>query len=363
VVLNVAMGSDTNPTSAVAQQLRSAPGLLALQRLPRIGPQTALRTAVALNFDRLSPELIDAWHGELEAASQEIERYSAAGVHLVAFFDERYPARLRNIHQPPPLLFVHGSIEALNESRCVAVIGTREPTSFGVSAAEEITRRLADANWIVVSGLAKGIDTIAHGAALKHHARTVAVMGGGLDRVYPAENRELAAAIVDRGGALVSEQPFGARPHAGSLVARNRLQSGLSAAVVVAQTGVRGGSMHTARHAARQGRPIFAPVPHSGHEQSEGLRLLLTLPARDLCGRVPAWKDAAALCARLGDHPLAHPIAKGELNGFLDALEMILEAPEATPARRWWPAQMSPDANSSLIPSDADRTPALAFVD
>jgi DNA processing protein len=357
------MDSDMNPGSTISQQLRSALGLLALQRLPRVGPQTALRIAIAVDCDRLDAGLLGAWQSELEVASQELERYAAAGVHLIAFFDERYPARLRTIHQPPPLLFVHGSVEALNESRCVAVIGTREPTSFGVSAAEEVTRALAEANWVVVSGLAKGIDTLAHGASLKHRTRTVAVMGGGLDRVYPAENRELAAAIIDRGGALVAEQPFGARPHAGNLVARNRLQSGLSAALVVVQTGVRGGSMHTVRHAANQGRAIFAPVPHSAHEQSEGLRLLLTLPARDLCARVPAWKDASALCARLGDHPLAHPIVKGDLDSLLDALEMILEGSEVAPGRRWWPVSLPPDANSSLIPADADQAPALAFVD
>lgn len=357
------MDSDTNPVSAVAQQLRSALGLLALQRLPRVGPQTALRTAITVNYDRLSAEFLQAWQRELEAAREDLERYAAASVHVIAFFDERYPSRLRTIHQPPPLLFVHGSVEALDELRSVAVIGTRQPTSFGVSAAEEITRALAEASWLVVSGLAKGIDTLAHGAALKHHTRTVAVMGGGLDRIYPAENRELATAIVDRGGALVSEQPFGARPHAGNLVARNRLQSGLAAALVVAQTGVRGGSMHTLRHAANQGKPIFAPVPHSAHEQSEGLKLLLSLPATDLCRRLPAWKDAAVLCSRLGEHPLARPIVKGGLEHFLDALEMILENSQLAPGRRWWPAQLSPEPDSSLIPADADEAPTFAFVD
>ena len=347
--------------SAVAAQLRSAQGLLAMQRLPRVGPQTALRAAMAVDHDRLSTGLLERWQRELEAASKDLERYAAAGVHVIGFFDERYPARLRTIHQPPPLLFVQGSLEALDEPRSVAVIGTREPTSFGVTAVEEITRALAAASWLVVSGLAKGIDTLAHGAALKHHTPTVAVMGGGLDRIYPAENRELAVAIVDRGGALVSEQPFGARPHAGNLVARNRLQSGLSAALVVAQTGVRGGSMHTVRHAAAQGRPIFAPVPHSPHEKSQGLRLLLSLPASDLCARLPAWRDASALCARLGHHPLARPIIKGELDRFLDALEMILESSQLDPARRWWPPQLPPDADASLIDPDAQDATVLTF--
>lgn len=313
---------DINEVSA--EQLRSSVGLLALLALPRVGPRTALRAAIAADPDRVGAGLTAAWRAQLEAAGEQRERYTAAGVQLVSFFDEKYPPRLRFIHQPPPLLFVRGSLDAVSETRSAAVIGTREPTSFGASATEEITRALARAAWVVVSGLAKGIDTLAHGAALKHHTRTVAVMGGGLDRIYPAENGELAAAIVDQGGALVSEQPFGTRPRAGNLIARNRLQTGLSAALIVAQTGVRGGSMHTVKHAAYQGRPVFAAQPHSAHRQSEGLKLLLELPASQLCGRVPAWKDASTLCARLGSRPLARPIIKGQLDGLLDALEHSL---------------------------------------
>jgi DNA processing protein len=319
------MGNDVSSPEATTRQLRSTVGLLALLGLPRVGPQTALRAAIAAGVGAVSTELLDAWRARLTAAGEEMERYSASGVQLISFFDQRYPPRLRVIHQPPPLLFVRGSLDALSEPRSVAVIGTREPTSFGVSAAEEITRVLADAGWIVVSGLAKGIDTIAHGAALKHHTGTVAVLGGGLDRIYPAKNEELAAAIVDQGGTLVSEQPFGTRPRAGNLIARDRLQSGLSAAVVVAQTGVQGGSMHTVRYAASQGRAVFAAQPHTSHRQSSGLTLLLSLPAKDLCRHVPAWKDSSALCARLGGRPLAQAIVKGRLASFLDALERILQ--------------------------------------
>ena len=179
-------------------------------------------------------------------------------------------------------------------------------------------------------------------------------MGGGLDRVYPAENGELAAAIVDQGGALVSEHPFGVRPRAGNLIARNRLQTGLSVALIVAQTGVRGGSMHTVRHAASQGRPVFAAQPHSAHLQSEGLNVLLKLPAKDLCGRVPAWKGASALCARLGDRPLAQPVVKGQLNGLLDALERTIHDTEPRPSaprglgvRARGPRQAAPTAKSA----------------
>jgi DNA processing protein len=352
--------SDTRTPDAVMRQLRSALGLLALQRLARIGPQRALRTAMTVNYDSLAEDLLERWHGELESAREDLERYARADIQVIDFFDERYPARLRAIHSPPPLLFVHGNLEALEQLRSVAVIGTRAPTKFGISAVEQITRALAEASWLVVSGLAKGIDTLAHGAALKHHTQTVAVMGGGLDSVYPAANRELAAAIIDKGGALVSEQPFGARPNAGNLIARNRLQSGLAAAVIVAQTGVRGGSMHTVRHAASQGRPIFAPVPHAAHEQSEGLKLLLSLPACELCAQVPAWKAASALCARLGSHPLARPIEKDQLEGFLDALEMLLE--DSRPfGGRSWPVLISAYADAPDVSRDDAESSAFAF--
>jgi DNA processing protein len=360
------MRSDREISHASVHDLRSAVGLLALLALPRIGQQTALRAAMRADLDATSAGLGATWRAQLPAASEQFERYIAAGVRPISFFDDEYPARLRAIHQPPPLLFVQGSLDAIQAPRAAAVIGTREPTSFGVSAAEEITRALARASWVVVSGLAKGIDTLAHGAALKHHTRTVAVMGGGLDRIYPAENRELAAAIVDQGGALVSEQPFGARPTAGNLIARNRLQTGLSAVLVVAQTGVRGGSMHTVRHAASQGRPVFAAKPHTANRQSEGLRLLLSVPAKDLCARVPAWKDASTLCVRLGTSPLARPIVKGQIDAFLDTLERALQTGEPhprtaralSPARhRGTPASARPAAREPCSPL------AAAFAD
>jgi DNA processing protein len=366
--VEISMVSERDTPQTSTRELRSSAGLLALLALPRVGPQTALRAAITADPDAVGAGLTSAWRAQMNAAGEQIHRYTAAGVQLVSFFDECYPARLRLIHQPPPLLFVRGSLDAVNAPRAAAVIGTREPTSFGVSAAEDITRALAQASWIVVSGLAKGIDTLAHGAALKHHARTVAVMGGGLDRVYPAENGELAAAIVDQGGALVSEHPFGVRPRAGNLIARNRLQTGLSVALIVAQTGVRGGSMHTVRHAASQGRPVFAAQPHSAHRQSEGLNVLLKLPAKDLCGRVPAWKGASALCARLGDRPLAQPVVKGQLNGLLDALERTIHDTEPRPSaprglgvRARGPRQAAPTAKSAS--PGMESALALSFAD
>lgn len=342
--------------------LRSALGLIALQSLPRIGPAKALRAAFfASHFEALVEQHADGWQKALGAAERELDEYRRNGVIVLTIFDERYPVRLRALHDPPPLLFVRGSVDAINDARIAAVVGTREPTRFGCSAAEEITAALAASHWAVVSGLAKGIDTIAHGASLKHHTPTLAVLAGGLDSIYPAANKELAAAIVDQGGALISEQPWGMRPRRSSFVDRNRLQTGLAAAVVVVQTGVVGGTMHTARHAAAQGRPVFCPVPRTRHAKNEGLRVLLSKPARELCGVVPAWKDARALCGRLGDQPLAQPLRKGSLDEFIDALELALESDaQALPQRRWWPAL---DPPARLDDQDAvDDDQALLFV-
>lgn len=302
---------------------RSPAGLLALLSLPRIGPATALKAA-------LHPRQLDAVlerHGEridfaFEQALGRVAGYGSTGVHLISFFDERYPERLRELSDAPPLLYVRGDAQLLTREQLVAVVGTREPTRFGVSAAETLTSALAEDGWGIVSGLAKGIDTVAHRVAVERGAPTIAVMGGGLDRIYPAQNKDLAAQIVGHGGVLISEQPFGEQPRPHHLVARDRLQSALSVGVVIAQSGVKSGTMHTARFAASQGRPLFCPVPCTENDASEGLRLLLEHPAKDLCRLLPAWSEASALCARLGDQPLAHPVSRGDMPDFLRSLRL-----------------------------------------
>jgi DNA processing protein len=250
---------------------------------------------------------------------------SAADVHELTLSDEHYPDRLRNLSDPPSVLYVRGDVELLARERLVAVVGTREPTIFGTSAAQELTGALADDGWGIVSGLAKGIDTIAHRTALEHGAPTIAVMGGGLDRIYPVENKGLAAQIIDSGGALISEQPRGEQARPQHLIARDRLQSGLSVAVVVAQSGVRSGTMYTVRFAAAQGRPVFCPVPHNENSASEGLRVLLERPARELCSILPAWRGAKAMCERLGDQPLARPVTRDGLEEFVGAVEQFID--------------------------------------
>jgi len=322
-------------TPLVTNDFRSAAGFMALQSLPRVGPVTALNAT--LHSTQLE-QLLERHGSEVDAAFDMAQRrltdYADADVRLVSFFDGHYPDRLRGLSDPPPLLYVRGDVELLARERLVAVVGTREPTVFGTSAAENMTGALADGGWAIVSGLAKGIDTIAHLTALEHGTPTIAVMGGGLDSVYPAENRALAARIVDEGGALISEQPFGEQARPQYLIARDRLQSGLSVAVVVAQSGVKSGTMHTARFAAAQGRPLFCPVPRNENGASEGLRALLERPASELCSILPAWRNAKALCSRLGDQALARPVNRDGLGEFVQAVELAREWPELSRDQR-----------------------------
>jgi DNA processing protein len=310
---------------------RDTAQLLALLELPRVGSKTALRAALSgVEFEALLERHAARWPAALARAHELLEDCERLDICVLSLFDEGYPQRLLAIHDPPPLLFVRGAIDALRNERMVAVVGTREPTSFGREATVQLTSVLACDGWGVVSGLARGVDTLAHAVALDHQVSTVAVMAGGLDSVYPRENTELAAAIVDSGGALIAEVPPGVQPQRSHFVARDRLQAALAVAVVVAQTGIKGGTMHTVRYAAAQGRPVFCARPPSKNEQSAGLSVLLESPAQELCHQLPAWADARRLCKRLGSRPLARGVStQEELDDMLDGLEFALKAQQA----------------------------------
>ncbi|MGB7587794.1 MAG: DNA-processing protein DprA [Solirubrobacterales bacterium] len=334
-------------------EIRSAAGLLALQSLPRIGPKMALKAALGAGWpDRQADVLSDERLGAaIERARRQVADHESDGVAVLTFFDERYPDRLREIPDPPAVLFVRGDVSVLAESTLIAVVGTREPTRFGRSVTVELTQALGKAGWGVVSGLAKGIDTLAHQTALEVGTSTVAVMGGGLDRIYPAENAGLAEQIVEAGGALISEQPYGAEPRPANLVARNRLQSGLATAALVTQCGIKSGTMHTVRFATSQGRPVFCPVPPERNLASEGLWALLERPARDLCDVLPAWRNAHSLCERLGDDPLGHPIKSGEVDGFLASLDVAGRQQEIQPDQMKLATPPADHAGGNSLPS------------
>jgi DNA processing protein len=180
----------------------------------------------------------------------------------VTIDDEAYPARLRAIAEPPPVLFVRGNATSLNAPRAIAIVGTRHPTEPGRRVAARIADAIARLGAVIVSGLAIGIDGAAHAAVVSAALPTVAVLGSGHDRLFPKAHRRLAAAVVETGGAIVSELPPDAGPTKGTFPRRNRLISGLAEATVVVEAAQGSGALITARWALEQGRGCFV-VPGS----------------------------------------------------------------------------------------------------
>jgi DNA processing protein len=186
----------------------------------------------------------------------ELDRAARAGIQLLTRDDEGYPAALAQIPAPPPLIYVRGRLEEV-DGWSVAVVGTRAPSTYGRDVARRIAGDLAGAGITIVSGLALGIDTIAHAAALEAGGRTVAVLASGIDQVYPERNRGLANEIMTR-GALISEFPIGTRPIPQLFPVRNRIISGLAPGTLVVEAGAQSGALITVRYALEQGRDVFA---------------------------------------------------------------------------------------------------------
>lgn len=186
----------------------------------------------------------------------ERARAASHGAHIVTPLDHEYPETLREIHDPPLALYVRGSILS-RDRRAVAVVGTRRATHYGMQSTRKIAGQLARAGITIESGLALGVDTAAHEAALKAGGRTIAVIGSGLDCFYPPENAKLADEITEQ-GAVITEFPFGREPDKTTFPMRNRIVSGMSEGVLVVEAGRRSGATITANQALQQGRSVFA---------------------------------------------------------------------------------------------------------
>jgi len=200
------------------------------------------------------------------AAESEWARVAAQGATILTYGCQEYPERLKEIYDPPPVLWVRGDVGLLARP-AIAVVGTRHPSPYGSGVAEMISRDLAVRRLLIVSGMARGIDSSAHKGALAARMPTVAVWGTGIDVVYPKENKKLAEEILALGGAIVSELPMGTFPAPQNFPRRNRILSGLSLAVLVVEAGENSGTRVTARCAAEQNRDLFA-VP--GNVTSKG---------------------------------------------------------------------------------------------
>ena len=248
--------------------LHHAPGIGAAtcrRLLEALGNPAAVRRAPAgqLQSLGLAPQAIEALRTPAQAAlERELAWQEAADNHIIGLDDRDYPALLRQIPDPPVVIYAHGDISLL-DSLQLAVVGSRNPTPAGRQTAEDFARHLSLAGLVITSGLATGIDAAGHEGALKADRPTIAVMGTGLDRVYPARHRDLAHRIAAR-GVLVSEFPLGTEPRPGNFPQRNRIISGLSLGTLVVEAALRSGSLISARCATDQGREVFA-IPGSIH--------------------------------------------------------------------------------------------------
>ena len=279
---------------------------IALNMTPGVGPRAATKllerfgSAGAvfharrpeLESLRLKPETIESlikreFH---EKAGTELDRVKRLGGDVLILDDGSYPALLREIDDPPPVLYVKGDWQACFEQPGVGVIGSRMCSTYGENASEMLARDLASRGITVVSGLARGIDTAAHRGAIAGQGRTIGVIGTGIDSVYPKENNGLVREILAAGGCLVSQFPLGTPPLKDNFPYRNRIISGLSLGVLIVEASERSGSLITARLAAEQNREVMAVPGNITSGNSFGTNYLIKSGAK----LVQQWQDVVA---------------------------------------------------------------------
>jgi DNA processing protein len=281
-------------------------GWMALALTPRMGP-----TRIARAVQRLggAERMFTASLTELEsvgmpaesaqfcfdgraraAAVEEAARTAEMGAAFLTPDDEAYPGRLMEIYDPPPVLWVRGDASVLNRAG-IAVVGTRQPSPYGAGMAEMLSRDLARRGMVIMSGMARGVDTCAHKGALDAGGITVAVWGTGIDVIYPKENKKLAEQIVAQGGAVISEFPLGTFPAPQNFPIRNRTLSGMSVGVLVVEAAEYSGTRITARCALEQGRDVYAVPGNVTNKNSWGPNTLIKQGAKLTATWEDVWED------------------------------------------------------------------------
>lgn len=279
---------------------------IALNMTPGVGPRAATKllerfgsaSAVfearrpELEYLRLKPETIDSllkkeFHPKAE---NELARVKELGGDVLILDDGSYPALLREIDDPPPVLYVKGNWQACVDQPGVGVVGSRMGSTYGENSSEMLARDLASRGITITSGLARGIDAAAHRGAMKGNGRTIAVMGTGLDIVYPRDHNKLVREILDSGGCLVTQFPLGTPPLKDNFPYRNRIISGLSLGVLIVEASERSGSLITARLAAEQNREVMAVPGNITSGNSFGTNYLIKSGAK----LVQQWQDVVA---------------------------------------------------------------------
>ena len=301
----------TSPASAVVEPQTASPGTvsfeerhawLALALTPGVGPRRLLRSVerygsaarvLHLSLTELEALQLPAQAAQFiasgeaaHAADQELEKLSATGATILTWHDEAYPTRLREIYDPPALLWVRGDPALLSKS-ALAVVGTRHPSPYGTGMAERLSRDLALRGLIILSGMARGVDTAAHKGAIEAKRPTIAVWGTGVDVIYPKENKSLAEQIILGGGTILSELPLGTFPAPQNFPRRNRILSGMSVGVLVIEAAENSGTRVTARCALEQNREVFAVPGNVTTKNAWGPNLLIKQGAK----LTACWED------------------------------------------------------------------------
>jgi DNA processing protein len=241
---------------------------------------------------RLKPETIESILKRefYEKAEEEFEKIKESGGDILILDDGSYPYLLREIADPPITLYVKGNWQACFDAPCVAVVGSRRASTYGENASEMLARDLASHGVCVISGLARGIDTAAHRGAIKAKGKTIAVLGTGINQVYPKENARLVEEILDSGGAIVSQFPLETPPLRDNFPYRNRIISGLSLGVLIVEASERSGSLITARLAMEQNREVMAVPGNITSKNSFGTNYLIKSGAK----LVQQWQDVVS---------------------------------------------------------------------
>src|SRR5258705_1365156 len=319
-------------------ELNMTPGIgprAAAKLLERFGSAEAVYSATRAELEhlRLIPEAIDTIIArDLQATAEaEIRAVRKLGGDILLLDDGVYPSSLREIYDPPIVLYVKGAWSECWDQPCVGVVGSRKCSTYGQNAALMLSRDLAQRGVCVVSGLARGIDAAAHRGALEASGRTVAVLGTGIDEVYPRDHKRLATEVLDRGGALVSQFPLGTPPVSENFPYRNRIISGLSLGVVVVEAAENSGSLITARLAIEQNREVFAVPGNITSRNSFGTNYLIKGAGAKL---VQQWQDIATelppqIAARLLPPPFGE---RKKEKSLADRLEFIPEGLSRTEA-------------------------------
>jgi DNA processing protein len=309
--------------------LNMTPGIgprAAAKLLERFGSAEAVFTATRAELEkvRLLPEAVDSIIARdmHERAEAEIENVRKLGAEILILDDGVYPSLLREIYDPPVALYVTGAWSECLDQPCIAIVGSRRCSTYGLNAASMLARDLAQRGVTIVSGFARGIDAAAHRGALEAGGRTVAVLGTGIGEVYPRDHKKLGEEILSAGGAMVSQFPLATPPVSENFPYRNRIISGLSLGVVVVEAAENSGSLITARLAIEQNREVFAVPGNITSRNSFGTNYLIKGAGAKL---VQQWQDVAAelppqIAARLLPPPLGE---KKKEKSVADQLAMV----------------------------------------